>query len=63
MIIWNLAKATEKPKQTKKEFKFFTEENMVKFLKHLKTQETKWQAAFLTVLLTGLRITLNPCSP
>ena len=56
MIIWNPAKATEKPKQTKKEFRFFTEDDMDKFLNLLAKIETKWQAFFLIALGTGLRL-------
>lgn len=56
LLVWNPAKATQRPKLTKPEFRFFTEDEMSKFLNYLETQETKWQAAFLVVLGTGLRL-------
>ncbi|MGI5927579.1 MAG: tyrosine-type recombinase/integrase [Thermacetogeniaceae bacterium] len=56
MLVWNPAKATERPTVRQIEAKALTEEDMNKFLAALENESHKWRAAFLTLLGTGLRI-------
>jgi integrase len=57
LLRWNVSKATEKPPvKTNNKGKAMSEEEMKRFLEVLSTQSPKWQAAFLTLLGTGIRL-------
>lgn len=57
LLRWNASNAAEKPAvKTNNKGKAMSEEEMDKFLVTLSTENVKWQAAFLTLLGTGVRI-------
>jgi len=56
LLSWNPSQATERPSIKKSNGKAMSESDMDKFLVELNSQPDKWQAAFLTLLGTGLRI-------
>lgn len=56
MLAWNPSMATERPPLRQEEVKVLSEQDMSRFLAALNRESPKWQAAFLTLLGTGLRI-------